>query len=54
MLSFLNSVGLDIDKLKAKFDEENENGRKFLGIKVSHKIQKTTSLEFELESDGTM
>ena len=54
LLSFLNSVGLDIDKLKANFDEENEKGRKFLGIEVSHKIQKTSFLEFELESDGTM
>ena len=54
LLSFLNSVGLDIDKLEAKFEEENEKGRKFLGIEVSHKIQKTTSLEFELESDGTI
>jgi AAA15 family ATPase/GTPase len=54
LLSFLNSVGLDIDKLEAKFEEENEKGRKFLGIEVSHKIQKTTSLGFELESDGTI
>jgi len=54
LLSFLNSVGLDIEKLKAKFEEENEGGRKFLGIEVSHKIQKTISLEFGLESDGTM
>jgi AAA15 family ATPase/GTPase len=54
LLSFLNSVGLDIDKLKAKFEEENEKGRKFLGIQVSHKIQKTISLEFGLESDGTL
>jgi len=54
LLSFLNSVGLDIDKLKAKFEEENEGGRKFLGIEVSHKIQKTISLEFGLESDGTL
>ena len=53
LLSFLNSVGLDIDQLTAKFEEDPEKGRKFLGIQVSHQIQKTISLEFGLESDGT-
>ncbi|MBW3021033.1 ATP-binding protein [Candidatus Woesearchaeota archaeon] len=54
LLSFLNSVGLDISKLDTKFGEESEKRIELLGIEIFHEIKKNVSLEFELESDGTM
>ena len=53
-LYFFNSIGLDIIKVKAKFNkEEKDLNKKFKGIDVFHKIKSDEPLELYLESSGT-
>jgi len=52
LLSFFNSIGLDIEKIEPKFNDEVE-GEKFLRIDIYHKINDIEPLEFKFESDGT-
>lgn len=53
LLSFFNSIGLDIKKIEAQFSEENEKEKNFLGIEIYHQVNQKEPLEFKLESDGT-
>jgi len=52
LLSFFNSIGLDIEKIEPKFNNEIENNN-FIGIDIYHKIDDLEPLEFKFESDGT-
>lgn len=53
-LSFFNSIGLDIVRVKAKFNkEEKDLNKRFKGIDVFHGIKTDTPLEIYLESSGT-
>lgn len=52
-LSFFQSVGLDIVKIKVNYKEEEGKIKEFVGLDISHSIDKETFLELNLESDGT-
>lgn len=53
LLGFLNSIGMDITKIKVKFSNENNEESKIVGIDIAHNLDENEFLEFDLESDGT-
>jgi AAA15 family ATPase/GTPase len=52
-IRFFDSIGIDIDKINAKFKEIDGEDNEFLGVEIFHKIESKEPLEFSLESDGT-
>jgi AAA15 family ATPase/GTPase len=53
LLRFFNSIGLDVQKIEAKFKEEDGKAIEFLGLYIFHEFDTKEPLEFDLESDGT-
>ncbi len=53
LLGFLNSIGIDISKIKVKFSNEGKEENKIIGIEIVHDFNKNEFLEYGLESDGT-
>ena len=52
-LSFFQSIGLDIVKIRANFKEEDGKAKEFIGLEIFHAINKKEFLDLDLESDGT-
>jgi len=52
-LSFFNSIGLDISKIKINYKELDGKKKEFRGIDIFHAINPNEPLQIELESDGT-
>ncbi len=52
-VKFFKSIGIDIDRVEARFRYEEAKEREFLGLYISHTVDSSEPLEFELESDGT-
>jgi AAA15 family ATPase/GTPase len=52
-LSFFQSIGLDIVKIRVNFKEEDGKPKEFIGIEIFHAINEKEFLELDLESDGT-